>query len=492
MENEREFIISLDIGTSNIKAGLISFDGKLYKVCKERTPLLSKLGRAEVKPQLLFKKILKLIKVLGKDKMHKIRAITFSTFFSSVIFLDKRGNELTNIITWLDERGVEGLKLAEKRLDYQKIYKHTGCPPLYIYPLAKIMWIKSHAPHILEKTRYVLDPKSYILFKLLSQPYSDLSTASTTQFLNIHTLQWDENVLNMIEVDKSFLPHLLEGDTILDDISPEIRRELSLPEDVVIVPSVYDGAAFVLGLGGLSEGIGFSHLGTSAMFRVIVKRPILNVEHMEIQTHYLWRNMWIPGAGINNAGMVFDWLSKNILRKSITKVINSISSEEISEDTPVAIPLLTPERMPSLSKLSGILIYGLKPSDTDSTLVLSLLLGILFLFRKIKQMIEDQNIRLHEVRIGGGGAASDVIVQLLADTLQLPVLRSRETIEAGLIGNTILVLRAFGHSVPKDLHHESEIFEPDRLRSIALNKLYTKFLKLLNEYVILGDKLQDE
>jgi len=492
VDGEREFIISLDIGTSNIKAGLVSFDGKLYKVCKERTPLLNKLGRAEVKPQLLFKKFLKLIKVLGKDKMHKIRAVTFSTFFSSVILLDKRGNELTNIITWLDERGIEGLKLAEKKLDYQKIYKHTGCPPLYIYPLAKIMWIKSHAPHILEKTRYVLDPKSYILFKLLSQPYSDLSTASTTQFLNIHTLRWDENVLNMVEVDKSFLPHLLEGDAILEDISPEIRRELSLPKDVVIVPSVYDGAAFVLGLGGLSEGIGFSHLGTSAMFRVIVKRPILNVEDMELQTHYLWRNMWIPGAGINNAGMIFDWLGKNILRKSTTKVIDSISLGEISEDTPVVIPLLTPERMPSLSKLSGILIYGLKPSDTDSTLASSLLLGTLFLLRKIKEMIENQNIRLHEVRIGGGGAASDTIVQLLADTLQLPVLRSRETIEAGLIGNTILALRALGHNVLKDLHYKPETFEPDPSRSIVLNKLYTKFLKLLNEYVILGDKLQDQ
>jgi len=488
-DRSKELILSVDIGTTNIKAALVSEGGSIVRLHREKLPLITADdGRAEHSPQVVYNCFTSIVRDLVKGYGSSVRALVISSYVSSVVLLDRGGRELSNLITWLDRRTVKTLETVKDSVDMYELYKRTGCPPLYMYPLMKLLWLQRDGPELLKHSGYVLDSKSYIIFKLINEPYIDLSTASATQLLNIHSLRWDDLALSIAGIDEGKLPKLVEGDVVLGNIPASKALEMGLGDDVVLVLSVYDGAAFIAGLGGLDEGVGSSHIGTSAMLRVPSGKPVIDHEGMELQSYYLCRGIWIPGGAIGNAGIVLEWLSSKVCRADVNELMNSLQAVKLTRNFPLSIPLLSPERFPKLTKCVGLLTYGLTLEDDLHKLAYSLLLGSLFLLRRFSDLIARHGINIREVRVGGGVAQSDLILKLLANVLKVPVLRPKELTDAGLIGNTVFALKALGYynSLKKayeSLNLQFEGFTPSYGEVEVVEELYRRFVLLLNRYI---------
>jgi len=486
-----ESILTLDIGTTNIKAAVVSLNGKTLDLIKAKSPILaSDAGSFEHEPRQLLNEVINLIKALAAKHRSAIKAIALSSYISNLLLVDDRGNELTNIITWLDRRPVKVLDNLSKLIDPHELYRRTGCPPLYLYVPPKIYWL-STSSNLVSKARYLLDAKSYILFKLMNEPYIDLSTASASQLLNIHSLKWDDLVLSSLGIDEGKLPRLVEADEIIGYIPRAKALELGLNDEVPIVPCLYDGASFIIGLGGLEVGVGSSHIGTSAMLRVVSDSPLIDLNTMELHTYYLCRGLWIPGGAIGNAGLTLDWLS-SLVGREVNILLNNMAP--LSSSLPLTIPILTPERFPKLTRCSGILSYGMKLEDRLNVLTTSLVLGFLFMLRRFSDLVESHGIKLREIRVGGGVAESDNVLYLMSNVLGTKVLRPKNLLEGGLLGNALIAFKALGYfkslnDAFNSLGVEFDVFQPkDELINIS-KELYIKFKSLLKIYTQLCSEL---
>src|SRR4028119_386627 len=80
------------------------------------------------------------------------------------------------------------------------IYQKTGCPLIGQYVLPRLFYFAKEKPEIFEKAKYFTDSKAYLFELLTGEWVTDLSIAAATQFLNVHTLQWDEEVLSKLNL----------------------------------------------------------------------------------------------------------------------------------------------------------------------------------------------------------------------------------------------------------------------------------------------------
>ncbi len=479
------YVISLDVGTTNIKAALIDSEFKVVRVVRERTPFRKSGDRvSEHEPRLLLEKAEQLVRKLAREHGGEVEALAISSYICGLIALDKNLRELTGMITWADARSGEVLGELWSRHDPREIYERTGCPPLHMYLPPRIWWLRKAMPEAAEKAALLLGSKSYFILHLLGQPYTDLAMASSTQLLNIKELRWDDVALGVVEIGEEALPMPVEGGRILDTLPGRVSASLGLGSSVSLVPSVFDGASFIVGLGCYSQGAGASHIGTSSMIRVSSESPVIDSSGMEIQCYYLMDGRWIPGSSVGNAGILLEWLAEGF-GISVGEILGEVSGLRVDADSPISIPILVPERIPLLSGRQGVLIHGLGLGHGLPHLAQSLLLGFTLLLRRIKEILGRTGLEIRELRVAGGGSRDPNILQLISDMLGLPVRKPIGVDEAGLLGNAVAAFKALGYlgGLDKWSPVKWDEYRPRPGSGMVSDRLYERFERLLDCYL---------
>ncbi|MEM4717809.1 MAG: FGGY family carbohydrate kinase [Desulfurococcaceae archaeon] len=141
-------ILAVDLGTTNLKVSLINIDEKdnnisvIESITKKINPLVPVQRAHEHDPNEIRRELFKAIRHISR--IHNIDAVVTSTCLFATIVINRKFEPLTNIITWIDERSNKYLGLLGDRA--LEIYYKTGCPPLHIYTLPKVLWLKHECP----------------------------------------------------------------------------------------------------------------------------------------------------------------------------------------------------------------------------------------------------------------------------------------------------------------------------------------------------------
>jgi len=485
-----------DIGTTTLKVSIVSSESDFLFFKSVEVPVLRPEAQAaEHDPELLLQLFVKLASEAVSSSKVRIDALVFSGYLFGLTGVDASGEPLTGIITWLDRRPAEVLKEIYSKIQPSVVYERTGCPPLYIYQLAKIYWLYKRSPEKYARTRYFLDAKGYLLYKLTGRAVFEKSSASGAQLLNMRSMSWDHELLEELGLDASKLPELVEGDEIIGDLKPEVARLIGLEKPVPVIPGIFDGGSVAVGEGALSSGIGSSHLSTSTMLRVASDRPIVDgTGKMRFQTYYACDGVWLPGGALNNAGIVLRWFRDNfghlekLLSEELGENVYDALTLEAGQAPPGAgglifLPYLVGERIPEFGNEASGVLFGLREDHTRAHVIRSFLEGVAYNLRLVKEALEENTINVREVRITGGGASSDLWLQIIADVLEVPV-RRVQTRDAALWGATLLGMKALGYI--RDLRSYAErkariakTFTPSRENLDGYRKSYELFKLLL-------------
>jgi gluconokinase len=187
-----DLILAVDIGTTNIKAGVIDSEGNMLRMkSKELTIEKDETGKAEHNPEEVFNTFISICREVSQGYEDKISLLVPSSYMFALLPVDKNLRPLTGIITLLDTRSKETFDEVYKVVDFEELYKRTGCPPPFHYPFAKIYWLKKKKKELFDEARYYLYSKSFIISRLINKLYSEASISSATQLMNIHNLEWD-------------------------------------------------------------------------------------------------------------------------------------------------------------------------------------------------------------------------------------------------------------------------------------------------------------
>jgi len=434
---EREWILSVDVGTSSVKVTIFNGEIELVREASKSYPLIqTQPGFVEQNPKRLLEAFHQAIQQVLSGLANRPNVIVLSTAMHSLVAIDEFNQPITHLVTWADQRaeGEAGQLRSSMQGDY--LYQKTGTPVHAMSPLIKLAWFRKNELEIFRKAKLWADLKSLILFDLLGEWVIDESLASATGLYNLLTRDWDQEAMDWCGVTREQLPRLVKTTAILGCIRPGLAQDLGLGENLRIVAGASDGALANLGVGAVYPGSLAISIGTSGAVRGMVNKPKLD-PHGRLFCYHVDESHYIVGGPINNGGILLSWLQGILLERGETSGELVPESELIhnfyelmnqgvkkiapGSDGLFCLPYLSGERAPFWREdLSGS-FWGLKLSHSRNHLVRAVLEGICYQLNSVVKLLADLTGPVSEIRATGGFTKSEVWIKILTDVLGKPL-----------------------------------------------------------------------
>lgn len=441
-----ELALIIDVGTTNIKAGVVSPEGEIVAHSSQAIePLRPEKGAVEHDPGNLFNALITLSNEVLTGYREQVSVIGLSGYQFGFLPMDERDQPLTGMITLLDTRSKSIMNQIEQELPVADIYEKTSCPPLFTYIMARLIWLQQEKPDIFDRSNWFADIKSFLLYKLCGKKVTEHSIAAVTQLLNVHNLEWDQELIKLAGITEKQLPEIVPGNEIAGHLTDEITDKLGLKSNLPVLPGVYDGGAMIIGMGGFGTELGVCNLGTTAMFRSCSEQALLDdPQKRRLQTYALLPGRYAIGGAINNAGIILRWFRDHMTSYQNYEEINAETRKiDAGADGLFCLPFLTGERDPRIGNMASGSFFGLKEYHTSGHVSRAIMEGVGYTLNLIKGALSDNGVTLEKMMIGGSGSKSDVWTQILADIFNIPVQKSL-TEDSTLTGTAMLALAAVG------------------------------------------------
>lgn len=422
------YVIGLDIGTTSAKSVLFDKHGGVVSEHEVEYPLSHPFpGWVEQDPEVIELAAIDSIKFTMQKSLinpKDLLGIGISTAMHSIICIDKDLNPLSPSITWADGRSY---KQAEK-LKVQngtEVYLNTGTPIHPMSPFVKLIWMKetNYAPYI--KAYKFVSIKEFLLARWFNQFVVDYSIASATGLFNIHTLEWDEQALQLAGISREQLSNPVRPTAILEGIQHRISDAMGIAPTTPFVIGGSDGPLANLGIGAISpEDIAIT-IGTSGAIRKMANHPKTD-QLQEVFCYAFDQDLWVTGGPTNNGGIVFRWLREVLGEHEMNIALKQgkdpydLLMEIVSHVKPGAngllfLPYLHGERAPHWDANAKGAYIGLSPSHEKGHLLRAGLEGVIFNIYQIGETLERLSGPSNRLLASGGFARSPLWLQILAD-----------------------------------------------------------------------------
>ena len=491
---QREWILSVDVGTSSVKATIFNGEVELVRESSSSYPLIqTQAGFVEQDPQRVLEAFHQATQQVLLGITNCPNVIVLSTAMHSLVAIDEYNQPITHLVTWADQRAEGEARQLRSSTQGNSLYQKTGTPIHAMSPLVKLAWFRENEPEIFERAKLWADLKSLILFDLLGEWVIDESLASATGLYNLLTRDWDTEAMGWCGVTRKQLPRLVKTTDILGCIRPELAEELGLGDNIRVVAGASDGALANLGVGAVYPGSLAISIGTSGAVRGMVNEPKLD-PHGRLFCYHVDGSHYIVGGPINNGGILLRWLqgilmdrgepSGGLISESeLTHAFYDLMNQGVNKVAPgsdglFCLPYLTGERAPFWREdLSGS-FWGLKLNHSRDHLVRAVLEGICYQLNSVVELLAALTGPVSEIRATGGFTKSEVWVKMLTDVLGKP-LGVLEHTQGSALGGAFLAWFALGQINSLEecakLVPLAHVERPDEARTARYQDGYTHF-----------------
>src|SRR4051794_36344545 len=244
--------VGLDVGTSGVKALAVSETGEVTARAEVGYGLSTpRPGWAEQDPADWWRATEQALAALDAPE---VAGTGVSGQMHGLVALDAAGEVIRPAILWNDQRTAAQCREIEERIGFDRLIELTGNRALTGFTAPKLLWLAQHEPDVHARIAHVLLPKDYVRLRLTGEHAIDVADASGTLWLDVGARDWSDAVLDALEVDRAWLPRLLE--------SPDVSGVAGVP----VAAGAGDQAAGALGVGVTEAGGPLSVvLGTSGV-----------------------------------------------------------------------------------------------------------------------------------------------------------------------------------------------------------------------------------
>jgi len=431
---KKEFIVSIDQGTTSSRAILFNLKGKpIYTSQKEFTQYFPKSGWVEHNPEEIWNTTKKTLKdVINKAKKLKgnILSIGITNQRETTVLWDKKtGKTVYRAIVWQDRRQAEFCKKLKKQNKETIIFNKTGLPIDSYFSGTKIKWILDNVP----KTRKLIKKKqllfgtidTFLIWRLTKGKVhaTDATNASRTMIYNITTNKWDDTILKILKIQKHILPEVKNSADDFGSTHPSITGK-AIPITGVVgdqqsasigqccfdpgsLKSTYGTGAFVLLNTGRKKIYSKNRLLTTIAYRINGKT-----------TYAMEGSIFIAGAGVQ-------WLRdrmKFFKKASETeKIIRSIKG---NKDV-YLVPAFTGMGAPYWNQNARGVLSGLTRDTGPKEIVRSTIESVAYQTHDLFEAMKHDGLRPKIVKVDGGMVMNNWFAQFLSDVVNVKVLRPK-------------------------------------------------------------------
>ena len=406
-----ECVIGVDLGTTSLKAVLLTVDGQ--RLAQTAAPYPTQrpgAGLAEQDPQDWWRLVMDALR--GFEGLGKVRALCITSQVNTHVFVDAALNVLHPAIVWQDGRAAVAGAEMDARLTLAEKIAALGAPiPVDAsHALARMNWMAQTHPAIWAQTAHVLLPRDYLLARLtgqvLTDPMSSVGLVGTD-------LTYATALTSLMQGASSRLPPLA------DPLSVAGVVQAGLPfAGTPVVLGMMDAWASLLGLGVVRKGQAMLLSGTSEVTGLISATVTAEAG---VVTFPPWLGITLHAAPMQAGGASLDWLAGLLGQKAADL---AQGAAEITATSPLFLPHLQGERAPFWDAALRGTFAGLSGATGPAELTAAVLEGVAFSARLALEALQRSGaVQPATVRLGGGGAASDRWCQIRADALNIPLAR---------------------------------------------------------------------
>ena len=416
-----------------------------------------------------------------------VSAISFSGQMMGVVALDHQLRPVRPAIIWANSRSAKQSAALRERIGEDRGYQITGHRIHPNYSLSKIMWLAEMEPKSLRRTRFVCNAKDYIAARMTGSVVTDPSDASGTNAFDQESGTWSDEILAAASVLRTILPEIVPSTTVIGAVRKDAASELGLDNAPSVVVGAGDGATAAVGAGVVSAGDGaFACLGTSSWISVAAERPLLDPQKRTMTFNHAVPGAFLPMATMQTAGGALDWVVSAVAPgndgEMIATLVDEAATVTAARDGLFFMPYLLGERSPLWDPDIRASFIGLSRHHTRAQLVRAVLEGVAFNLFTCVAAFREAGVGMRQVDVVGGGARSDLWLQIFADVWGAH-LRRRSIVEEGnslgaavIAGVGIGTIPAF--SVAKGLSTVTAEFEPDLTAHAEYAVAHTRFKDL--------------
>ncbi|MFD2655858.1 gluconokinase [Gracilibacillus thailandensis] len=451
-------MIGVDIGTTSTKAVVFNNNGEALSRASVEYPLHTpKPEVAAQNPEEIFQAVLTTIKESMKEAKiagNNVQFISFSSAMHSLMVVNHNGEPLTNSITWADNRSFHYMEKVKQAYNGHQIYLRTGTPIHPMSPLLKLVWLKEEHPELFKPDHKFISIKEYVFYRLFGQYMIDYSIASATGMFHLEQLDWDQEVLELLQINKEQLSTPVATTHFITGLHPPYAEELGLPSDLPFILGASDGVLSNLGVNAIEPGVVALTIGTSGAIRTVTNKPVTDPKG-RIFCYALTDKHWVIGGPVNNGGMIFRWLKEELGQAEVEKAKQTGESPydlltALAETVPAGSegllfhPYLTGERAPLWNANARGSFFGLAMHHNKKEhMIRAVLEGIMMNLYSVLLALEELIGEPKRIQATGGFARSPFWRQMLADIFDQEVMVP-ESFESSCLGAVVLGMYAKG------------------------------------------------
>jgi glycerol kinase len=452
-EIQLSFILALDQGTTSSRAILFDHGGHIRAVAqKEFRQIFPQAGWVEHDPTEIWESQLEVAraalsqaKVTAKD----IAAIGITNQRETAILWDRAtGQPIHNAIVWQDRRTAQYCDRLRHGGHVDSIRQKTGLEIDAYFSASKIAWMLEHVPNAKDRAARgelafgTID--SWLVYNLTGgrTHITDISNASRTMLYNIKALDWDDELLSLMSIPRSLLPEVRASSEVYGQTD---ARWFGAP--IPIAGIAGDQQAALFGQTCFSRGLAKNTYGTGCfMLMNVGQKPV--VSNHRLLTTVAWRRNNVTDYALEGSvfigGAVVQWLRDGLHLVQSAADVEALASTVPDNGGVYIVPAFAGLGAPHWDQYARGSISGVTRGTTAAHFARAALESIAYQVADVLDVMrEDSGIHITELRVDGGAAANNLLLQFQADLLRVRVVRPK-VIETTALGAAYLAGLAVG------------------------------------------------
>ena len=451
---KNKLILALDQGTTSSRAIVFNHDGEIVNVSqKSFEQIFPKPGWVEHDPNEIWSsqmsvtaEVIAKVGISGKE----IAAIGITNQRETTIVWDRETSKpIYNAIVWQDRRTSKYCDTLKAEGHGDKIKEKTGLVLDAYFSATKLKWILDNVEGAREKAEQgklcfgTVD--TWLIWKLTRGKMfmTDVSNASRTMLLNIHTMEWDQELLNLFDIPQSILPEIKQSSEVYGVTSTTL-----FSTKIPIAGVAGDQQAALFGQLCINPGMVKNTYGTGCFMLmntgekpVYSKNNLLTTVAWKINgktTYALEGSVFVGGAAVQ-------WLRDGAKMIDAAHEIEELAASVPDNGGVYFVPALTGLGAPYWDQYARGAIVGITRGTTNAHIARATLEGIAYqVYDVVKAMEADFEKKGTELRVDGGAVANNLLMQFQSDLFNFKVIRPK-TLETTALGAAYLAGLAIGY-----------------------------------------------
>lgn len=483
-----QYFVGVDLGTSSVRALVTDSDGMQRAVAgAQYDVLIPRQGWAEQDPEEWYTKTCAVIREAVQKSgvpAEEIAAVSFSGQMHGLVALREDGTPAQNAILWLDQRSGEAIDEIYTLLGREWVAQRTQNAIAAGFLLASLYWAKTRAPAFYRAIRWVFLPKDYIKYRLCGAIVTDYSDAAGSLAFDNAQLAWSDELLNRLGIAREIFPQVLPSTVVVGTVSPQAAGLTGLSTRTAVVNGGADQCMQAVGNGMVRPGEFASNIGTAGQISTLASAPVYDPLNRTNTFAHVVPGCWNVMGACLNSGISRRWISKDILMETDYQALDAgVAQVPPGSGGLIFLPYLTGERTPHMDAKARGMFCGLTLKHGRMELERAVMEGVVFALKDCLNLLLSLGLPCERIVAAGGGARSNVWLQMQADIFERPVFRSASS-EQACLGAALTAAVGYGafesfeQACKTCVRPSTETFYPNEKNAAVYREAYEIFRAL--------------